>query len=177
MVTVRNGMFETKLRIDGSGAPLLFLHGAGGLRGWDAFLVELAKDFTVYAPAHPGFETSTGIEHIDDMLDMVVYYNDLLDALHLESVHVVGHSMGGMIGAELAALSPHRVRKLVLANAVGLWLDDHPIADFFAMTPEQLGMALWHDPNSERSEEHTSELQSLAYLVCRLLLEKKKITN
>src|SRR6266496_444078 len=142
-------MFETKLRTDGSGAPLLFLHGAGGLRGWDAFLVELAKDFTVYAPAHPGFETSTGIEHIDDMLDMVVYYNDLLDTLHLESVHVVGHPMGGMRGAELAALSPHRVRKLVLANAVGLWLDDHPIADFFAMTPEQLGMALWHDPNSE----------------------------
>ena len=148
-VTVRNGMFETKLRTDGSGAPLLFLHGAGGLRGWDTFLVELTKDFTVYAPAHPGFETSTGIEHIDDMLDMVVYYNDLLDALHLESVHVVGHSMGGMIGAELAALSPHRVRKLVLVNAVGLWLDDHPIADFFAMTPEQLAVALWHDPQSD----------------------------
>src|SRR2546425_5877401 len=31
-----------------------------------------------------------------------------------------------------------------------------------------------HDLNRERSEEHTSELQSLAYLVCRLLLEKKK---
>src|SRR2546423_3589578 len=31
-----------------------------------------------------------------------------------------------------------------------------------------------HEPNVERSEEHTSELQSLAYLVCRLLLEKKK---
>src|SRR2546425_8591819 len=29
-------------------------------------------------------------------------------------------------------------------------------------------------PSSKRSEEHTSELQSLAYLVCRLLLEKKK---
>src|SRR2546425_11600318 len=29
----------------------------------------------------------------------------------------------------------------------------------------------------DRSEEHTSELQSLAYLVCRLLLEKKKKTN
>ena len=66
-VAVRNGMFETKLRTDGSGTPLLFLHGAGGLRGWDTFLVELAKDFTVYAPAHPGFETSTGIEHIDDI--------------------------------------------------------------------------------------------------------------
>src|SRR2546425_9031421 len=31
-----------------------------------------------------------------------------------------------------------------------------------------------HDPDEDRSEEHTSELQSLAYLVCRLLLEKKK---
>src|SRR2546425_5190845 len=31
-----------------------------------------------------------------------------------------------------------------------------------------------HCERSERSEEHTSELQSLAYLVCRLLLEKKK---
>src|SRR2546425_7467202 len=34
---------------------------------------------------------------------------------------------------------------------------------------------LRHSPREdERSEEHTSELQSLAYLVCRLLLEKKK---
>src|SRR2546423_9938518 len=32
-------------------------------------------------------------------------------------------------------------------------------------------------PSTPRSEEHTSELQSLAYLVCRLLLEKKKKTN
>src|SRR2546425_7915314 len=32
----------------------------------------------------------------------------------------------------------------------------------------------WTTANSVRSEEHTSELQSLAYLVCRLLLEKKK---
>jgi pimeloyl-ACP methyl ester carboxylesterase len=148
-IAVRNAMFEIKLRTDGQGDPLLFLHGAGGLRGWDPFLAELARQFTVYAPAHPGFETSTGIEHLDDMLDLIVYYNDFLDTLGQESVHVVGHSMGGMIGAELAALSPHRVRKLVLANAAGLWLDEHPVADFFAMTPDQLAVALWHDPQAE----------------------------
>ena len=148
-VSVRQGMFETKLRTAGSGEPLLFLHGAGGLRGWDPFLAELAKQFTVYAPAHPGFETSSGIDHIDDVIDMVVYYNDFLDALGLDATHVVGHSMGGMFAAELAALSPHRVQRLVLANAVGLWIEAQPVADFFAMTPEQLGIALWHDPNSE----------------------------
>src|SRR5687767_15757714 len=37
-----------------------------------------------------------------------------------------------------------------------------------------LGGPALHEP---RSEEHTSELQSLAYLVCRLLLEKKKTTH
>src|SRR2546425_10285660 len=36
---------------------------------------------------------------------------------------------------------------------------------------------LWVPASQERSEEHTSELQSLAYLVCRLLLEKKKRTH
>lgn len=148
-VSVRNGLFDIKVRTDGRGAPLLFLHGAGGLRDREPFLADLATAFTVYAPAHPGFETSTGLEHIDDVLDMVVYYNDLLDALHLDAVHVVGHSLGGMIAAELAALSPQRVRKLVLVSAVGLWLEHQPVADFFAMTPEQLGGALWHDPTSE----------------------------
>src|SRR2546425_8729339 len=40
-------------------------------------------------------------------------------------------------------------------------------------------LQLLHDhlPGADRSEEHTSELQSLAYLVCRLLLEKKKKKN
>ena len=53
-----------------------------------------------------------------------------------------------MFAAELAALSPTRVRKLVLTNAVGLWIDEHPVADFFVMTPDQLAVALWHDPES-----------------------------
>src|SRR5712672_3943470 len=39
------------------------------------------------------------------------------------------------------------------------------------------GRAASAPPPAGRSEEHTSELQSLAYLVCRLLLEKKKKTN
>src|SRR2546425_11420580 len=48
------------------------------------------------------------------------------------------------------------------------WLRDAP-----ADVRESLPM-LVVDDEADRSEEHTSELQSLAYLVCRLLLEKKK---
>src|ERR1039458_10756506 len=50
----------------------------------------------------------------------------------------------------------------------------------FAPTPEALIMgpaAPASVPSSNRSEEHTSELQSLRHLVCRLLLEKKKTHN
>ena len=37
----------------GSGPPLLFLHGAGGNAGWQAYHEELAKSYTVYVPSRP----------------------------------------------------------------------------------------------------------------------------
>src|SRR2546425_4538044 len=62
-----------------------------------------------------------------------------------------------LLAPRAAAVSPH-ARECRRTVATLLQLDEHP-------TPHY------------RSEEHTSELQSLAYLVCRLLLEKKKITQ
>src|SRR2546425_7841922 len=52
--------------------------------------------------------------------------------------------------------------------------DDRKLADWPTLV--RYYQALEGRPIGERSEEHTSELQSLAYLVCRLLLEKKKKT-
>jgi pimeloyl-ACP methyl ester carboxylesterase len=147
-VSVRDGMYKAQLFQAGSGEPLLFLHGAGGLqRG--AYLDELAKSFTVYAPVHPGFGESEGLEHIDDVIDLALYYHDVMDELGIESANVVGHSMGGMLAAELAALCPHRVRKLVLANAVGLWRDEAPVLDLFVIPPEQMLPQTIHDPQSD----------------------------
>jgi pimeloyl-ACP methyl ester carboxylesterase len=146
-VSVRDGAFKAQVFQAGSGEPLLFLHGAGGLHQ-GAYLDDLARKFTVYAPVHPGFGGSEGLEHIDDVIDLALYYHDFMDAIGLESAHVVGHSMGGMLAAELAALCSHRVRKLVLSNAVGLWRDDAPVLDFFVLSPEQLIPYIIHDPAS-----------------------------
>ena len=151
-VSVRNGLFSAHVLQGGSGEPLLFLHGAGGLHEGQ-YLDQLAERFTVYAPSHPGFGASEGLEHIDDVIDLALYYHDFMDELGIESAHLVGHSMGGMLAAELAALCSHRVRRLVLANPVGLWRDDDPVLDFFVLGPDQLLPYIVHDPESQAVKE------------------------
>ena len=151
-ISVRDGMFAARVLEGGQGDPLLFLHGAGGLHE-GSYLDLLAERFTVYAPCHPGFDGTDGLEHIEDVIDLALYYHDVMDSLGLDSAHVVGHSMGGMIAAELAALCSHRVRKLVLSNAVGFWRDEEPVLDFFTLPPDQLLQRVVHDTENEGLKE------------------------
>ena len=104
------------------------MHGAGGLF-WDPLLDALSASHRVIAPEHPGAGDSQGIEHVEDLWDLVLYYNELLDSFGVERATLVGHSFGGMVAAEIAATSPHRVDKLVLIAPIGLWRDDHPVPD------------------------------------------------
>ena len=140
---------RARVKVAGSGPPLVFLHGAFGLQ-WDPFLDALASSFTVYAPEHPG--TTPGapdeIKPIDTLWDLVLYYDELLDALGLDAPAVVGHSFGGMIAAELAANSPRRVGKLVLIDPVGLWREDAPVRNWMLTSPQELPGLLFADTNS-----------------------------
>jgi pimeloyl-ACP methyl ester carboxylesterase len=130
----------------GSGAPILFLHGAGGLLRDNPFLDQLAQRYHVFAPEWPGYGESTGEDLLEDMLDFALHGWDLADALGLRQPHLVGHSMGGMIAAEMACLAPREVGKLALVAPAGVWMDEHPIPDIFAMLPYQLAEVLFHDP-------------------------------
>lgn len=150
---IGGGRFSVEVHSFGStGEPILFLHGAAGLFGAEAFLEDLGRDFRVIAPHLPGYGESTGAELIDDVIDAGLFYHQLMDDLRIESACVIGHSMGGMLAAEMAALDVHRVRKLILAAPAGFWLDQHPVPDLFTASPKKLASALFHDPESAASK-------------------------
>jgi pimeloyl-ACP methyl ester carboxylesterase len=129
----------------GKGEPLVFLHGAGGVLAGDPFLNALAKKYHVYAPLTPGYGDSEECPEIRDMLDFTLHYWDVVDALGLKDPIIVGHSMGGMIAAEMAAIAPHDVSRLGLICPGGLWLDAHPIPDIFSTMPYEYPALLFHD--------------------------------
>ena len=66
---IGGGRFNVETEVCGSGEPLLYLHGAGGLVGIDPFLELLGKDFKVIAPHLPGYGESTGGELIEDVVE------------------------------------------------------------------------------------------------------------
>jgi pimeloyl-ACP methyl ester carboxylesterase len=145
-VAVSNGRFQISVVEEGSGPPLLFLHGISGLN-WDESLSALAEHHRVIAPRHPGYGDASQDE-LDTVQDLVYAYLDLLDALGLDGVPLVGHSLGGMIAAELAATQPKRFTKLVLLAPMGYFHLDHPTFDFFACTPSEMAAAFFKDPDS-----------------------------
>jgi pimeloyl-ACP methyl ester carboxylesterase len=129
----------------GAGPALVFLHGAGGITVDDPLLAALAASHTVYAPLVPGYGDSEECAEIRDMLDFTLHTWDVVAALGLKDPILVGHSMGGMIAAEMAAVQPNDVSRLGLIAPAGLWDDDHPIADLFATLPYEMPALLFHD--------------------------------
>jgi pimeloyl-ACP methyl ester carboxylesterase len=108
----------------GDGPPLLFLHGLGGL--WQNWLLNIPYfmgRFRVIAPDLPGFggsEMPAGRISIQGFARVI---DVLCDQLGVDAPIVVGNSMGGFIGAELALAFPTRVRKLVLVSAAGISIE------------------------------------------------------
>jgi pimeloyl-ACP methyl ester carboxylesterase len=153
IVDIREGAVRFRVLSAGRGAPLVYFHSFHERGGWSPFLDRLAARHTVYAPFHPGVAGSTGVDALDDLLDLTLAYDELLDALGLESAYLVGHFFGAMVAAELAAVVPRRARRLVLVSPLGLWRDDAPSADIVILPHEDLLRALWRDPQSPAARQ------------------------
>lgn len=108
---------------EGSGPTLLLIHGFGGsYKNYDSLALLMKDRYRVIRVDLPGFGLSDfpalkeGESHTDAYRD---YFTFLLDALKLDSVLVVGNSMGGGMSWMLAGDHPDKVQKIVLLNSAG----------------------------------------------------------
>jgi esterase len=100
----------------GTGQPLIILHGLlGTLDNWHTISKTFSTTFRVLAVdlrnhgRSPHSDTMTYEAMAGDVLE-------LMDSQHLDSAHILGHSMGGKVGMALALAYPTRVSKLVVVD-------------------------------------------------------------
>lgn len=140
---------KTVLRHGGAGPTFIYLHSTLGESFlWLPFFQTWSKKFRVLVPTHPGFGKSEGFDRIDTIEDMAFHYIEMLDALELDEVILGGVSLGGWIAAEVACRWPERVKKLWIADAPGLWVEEQPLPDMFRVVNdrEKMRELLFHDP-------------------------------
>lgn len=116
MTLVKVGEIELDCERAGSGPPLLLIMGLSGtaLHWGEPFLDALRPDFEVIVYDHRGVGASTPLSGHITIGELADDAAGLLDALEIESTHVLGISMGGMVAQELTLACPERLRTLTL---------------------------------------------------------------
>jgi pimeloyl-ACP methyl ester carboxylesterase len=140
-----------------TGRPVLLLHGGAGPQSVTGFADLLAErgPAHVIAPTHPGFGGTPRPESLVTIKGLAELYVGMLDELDLTDVTVIGNSIGGWITAEMALLGSPRVGRVVLVDAVGIEVPDHPVVDFFALDLAQVAEFSYHDPAPYRIDPST----------------------
>jgi pimeloyl-ACP methyl ester carboxylesterase/mannose-6-phosphate isomerase-like protein (cupin superfamily) len=136
----------------GEGRTYVVLHGGAGPVSVAGFADQLAAagPARVIVPVHPGFGGTDRPDGLDSPASLAKVYAGLLDELDLGEVTVIGNSIGGWIAAELALLGSSRLSGVILVDGVGIDVPDHPVADFFSLTLEQVADYSYHDPGKFR---------------------------
>src|SRR5664279_5657835 len=126
----------------GTGPPALALHGLGGTKG--SFLptvAALAAHFRVIAVDLPGFgDSDKPIGAAYDARFFARAAIDLLDALALDRVHLIGNSLGGRVALEIALRDPGRVGRLALLAPSLAWRRQRPWLPLLRLTRPELGL-------------------------------------
>lgn len=139
---------DVKLEEQGSGKPVLVLHGGGGPVTVANLVTHLAEHSHVLAPTHPGWNGTTRPERIAGVDDLAMLYLRLLQARGLRNVTVVGSSMGGWIALEMAVRDVGGlVSTVVVIDGVGVEIPGEPGADFFALTPRGVAEHAYYEPD------------------------------
>jgi pimeloyl-ACP methyl ester carboxylesterase len=140
-----NGANISYLR-GGAGAPLLFLHGSGGVGDWAPWMERLAATYDLIVPDHPGWGRSDMPDWFDNVHDLAYFYLDFMDALGLNGVHIAGSSIGGWIACELAVRNTAHLKTMSLVDPAGLRVKGVQRFDIFLSPHDTHIRALYHDP-------------------------------
>ena len=135
----------------GQGPYLLLIHGSGpGVSGWANFegnLPVFAEHFHCVIIDLPGYGKSDPIEG-DPIGGCVSATLTLMDALDISSTHIIGNSLGGIVGSHIAANHPDRVNRFVTIGGIGI--------NIFSPFPAEglnLLTEFTEDPTRERIEQ------------------------
>jgi len=126
----------------GAGPPVLAIHGLGATKGsFVPTVAALSDRFRVLALDLPGFgDSHKPIGAAYDPRFFASACLDLLDALELDRVHLIGNSLGGRIALELALRRPERVARLALLAPSLAWRRPRPWAPLVRLTRPELGL-------------------------------------
>ena len=132
----------------GTGRNILVLHGGGGPMTMGGLSAHLAQTARVLVPTHPGWDGTPRPESLDTVAALADEYVRYLDEQDLKDVLVVGSSLGGWLGAEMA-LRDHaqRVTGLVIINGLGVNIPGQPITNISGFTPPEIAQVAFHDPS------------------------------
>lgn len=104
--------------VTGEGEPVLLLHGLGSsLRDWERQVPVFAEEYQVIACDVRGHGRSSKPRGPYSIPQFTADVAALLHHLQIESVHVLGLSMGGMIAFQMAVDNPQLVRSLIIVNS------------------------------------------------------------
>ena len=130
----------------GEGTPLAVLAGIGGLPRWTPFLDRLAEKRQIIVPSLPGFPGGgDGHQVLDSHLDWLLAVHDLLENAGAGGADAVGISIGATLLADVAAVWPGSIGRLILVGPFGLFDEADPVTDVFAQKPGQAGTVLCAD--------------------------------
>jgi len=137
-----------KVSESGTGRNILILHGGGGPGTMAALAAHLAETAHVITPTHPGWDGTPRPESLATVAALADAYVRYLDDHDLKDVVVVGSSLGGWLGAEIALRdTAHRVTGLVIINGVGVNIPGQPITNISHFTPPEIAKVAYHDPS------------------------------
>ena len=130
----------------GTGKKIFWLSSAPMLLRWTEIHETLAAGARLVVCSLPGFPGGEGHDSIDDHLSWCLAAKDLLEAAGFQvGDTLLGSSTAGALAADIAALWPQLVGKLILIAPCGIYDPDEPTRDMFALQPKEAPTTLAQD--------------------------------